>query len=107
MLVTGLSFQGVERWRNYLERRNEYTISKDQSNGCHTFKKSSAYLKQSSPVPETDTGRVVEYTEERERTLLKELGKMTLYLRKKECLKRLQYQVPSNCLAKTQVSAKL
>ena len=30
------------------------------------------------PVPETDTGRKVEYTKGRERTLLKELGKITL-----------------------------
>ncbi len=30
------------------------------------------------PVPETDTGREVEHTKGRERTLLKELGKMTL-----------------------------
>ena len=29
-----------------------------------------------SPVPETDTGRLVEDTEGRERTLSKELGKM-------------------------------
>lgn len=31
-----------------------------------------------SPVPETDTGREVEYTKDRGRTLLKELGKMIL-----------------------------
>ena len=30
------------------------------------------------PVPETDTGREVEYTKGREITLLKELGKITL-----------------------------
>ena len=30
------------------------------------------------PVPETDTGREVEYTKERERTLFKELGKIAL-----------------------------
>ena len=28
------------------------------------------------PVPETDTGRLVEYTKGRERTLSKELGKL-------------------------------
>ena len=37
------------------------------------------------PVPETDTGRLVENTKTREKTLAKELGKMTLYLWKKEC----------------------
>ena len=30
------------------------------------------------PVPETDTSRKVEYTKEREITLFKELGKITL-----------------------------
>jgi hypothetical protein len=29
-----------------------------------------------TPVPETDTGRLVEYTKGRERTLSKELGKL-------------------------------
>ncbi len=29
-----------------------------------------------SPVPQTDTGRLVEYTKARERTLVKELGKI-------------------------------
>jgi len=38
----------------------------------HAFKK--ATIK--SPVPETDTGRLVENTKGRERTLSKELGKL-------------------------------
>jgi hypothetical protein len=51
--------------------------------GNHGFRvvKSSAKKSRSSdedtlPVPETDTGRVVEYTEGREITLSKELGKI-------------------------------
>jgi len=51
--------------------------------GDHGFRveKGSAKKSRSSdedivPVPETDTGRVVEYTEGREITLSKELGKM-------------------------------
>ena len=35
-------------------------------------------------VPETDTGGLVEHTEALERTVLKELGKLPPYLRKKE-----------------------
>ena len=37
-----------------------------------------AAINQWLPVPETDTGRKVENTKERERTLLKELGKIAL-----------------------------
>jgi hypothetical protein len=37
------------------------------------------------PVPETDTGGQVEKTKADERTLVKELGKLTPYLRKKGC----------------------
>ena len=37
-------------------------------------------------VPETDTGGQVEYTKALERSLLKELGKLPPYLRKKEAL---------------------
>ena len=37
------------------------------------------------PVPQTDTGRLVEETKVDERTLAKELGKLTPYLRKKGC----------------------
>jgi hypothetical protein len=35
-------------------------------------------------VPETDTGGLVEYTQALERRMLKELGKLPPYLRKKE-----------------------
>ena len=35
-------------------------------------------------VPETDTGGQVEYTKALERSILKELGKLPPYLRKKE-----------------------
>ena len=37
------------------------------------------------PVPDTDTGGLVEQTQADERTLVKELGKMIPYLRKKGC----------------------
>ena len=37
-------------------------------------------------VPETDTGGQVEYTKALERRMLKELGKLPPYLRKKEAL---------------------
>jgi hypothetical protein len=37
-------------------------------------------------VPETDTGGQVEYTKALERSILKELGKLPPYLRKKEAL---------------------
>ena len=37
-------------------------------------------------VPETDTGGQVEYTKALERSVLKELGKLPPYLRKKEAL---------------------
>jgi hypothetical protein len=37
------------------------------------------------PVPYTDTGGLVEETQADERTLVKELGKLIPYLRKKGC----------------------
>ncbi len=37
-------------------------------------------------MPETDTGGQVEYTKALERSVLKELGKLPPYLRKKEAL---------------------
>ena len=36
------------------------------------------------PVPQTDTGGLVEYTEVGERTVVKELGKLAPELREKE-----------------------
>ena len=48
---------------------------------------------QAPPVPETDTGGQVEYTKALERSVLKELGKLPPYLRKKEALTlRKQYE---------------
>src|SRR3712207_7674959 len=38
------------------------------------------------PISETDTGGLVEYTKALERSVLKELGKLPPYLRKKEAL---------------------
>ncbi len=43
----------------------------------HAFKKSSCFRSNGQPVPQTDTGGLVEYTKERERTLSKELGILT------------------------------
>jgi hypothetical protein len=40
------------------------------------------------PVPQTDTGGLVEETQADERTLVKELGKLIPYLRKKGCSPR-------------------
>ena len=42
----------------------------------NSAKKSSKHVNYKLPVPETDTGREVEYTKGREITLSKELGKM-------------------------------
>ena len=41
-------------------------------------------------VPQTDTGGLVEHTQALERTVLKELGKLPPYLRKKEapCMRK-------------------
>ena len=58
------------------------------------------------PYPETDTGGLVEYTKALERRVLKELGKLPPYLRKKEarCKRKLssgaQAQGGSDCLNK-------
>ena len=40
-------------------------------------------------VPQTDTGRRVEDTQANGRTLVKELGKLTPYVRKKGCQRKL------------------
>ena len=40
-------------------------------------------------VPQTDTGRRVEDTQANGRTLVKELGKLTPYVRKKGCQREL------------------
>ena len=76
MLVTGSSIQGVERRRKRLELRYEYDLLREGSGRCQASQKSSKHHKQCQPVPETDTGREVEYTKGREITLSKELGKM-------------------------------
>ncbi len=76
MLVTGSSVRGFERWRKHLELRREYELLRQRSWRCHASKKSPILVKTQMPVPETDTGGVVENTEGREITLSKELGKM-------------------------------
>ena len=65
-------------------------------------------------VPQTDTGRREEDSKALERTLVKELGKLTPYVRKKGCLGACRFRCVfrpqesgrSDCLLKTQVSAK-
>ena len=76
MLVTGPSVRGVENRRKRSELRSEYELLRQRSGGCQASKKSPTPVKASLPVPETDTGGVVENTEGREVTLSKELGKM-------------------------------
>ena len=76
MLVTGSSVRGVEeRWKRS-ELRREYELLRQRSWWRQASKKSSIPVKAWLPVPETDTGGVVENTEVREVTLSKELGKM-------------------------------
>ena len=54
----------------------------------------------------TDTGGQGEKPKVSERTVAKELGKIDLYVRKKGRWKQPQWRGPSNCLTKTQLSAK-
>ena len=60
-----------------------------------------------SPVPQSDTGVLGEYPKAFGRTLVKELGKMTPYLRYKGCSLSGEPQRigTSDCLSKTQDSA--
>ncbi len=68
--------------RTKLELKYEFKIeifcNQSSQKISHTSKKSSQCHKQELPVLETDTGGEVENTKEREITLLKELGKITL-----------------------------
>ena len=59
------------------------------------------------PVPQSDTGVLGEHPKAFGRTLVKELGKMTPYLRYKGCSERSEPQRigSSDCLSKTQDSA--
>ena len=50
------------------------------------FQEKSLSFSYTGIVPETDTGGQVEYTKALERSVLKELGKLPPYLRKKEAL---------------------
>ena len=77
MLVTGLTVRDCETRRKRVELRQEYETLRSRSGRRYAAKKSSDGVRQSVPVPETDTGREVENTEGREITLSKELGKMT------------------------------
>lgn len=77
MLVTGASIQGVEERRKRSELRYETEFLRKRSGSGHASQKSPKHVNNKIPVPETDTGGVVENTEGREITLSKELGKIT------------------------------
>ena len=76
MMVSGLSWRGDERRRKRLELSGEYEGIRPRSVRCQASKKSSNHVNFKLPVPETDTGGMVENTKGREITLSKELGKM-------------------------------
>ena len=73
----GVSDRGVEERRKRSELRRESGKLRLVSGRDQASQKSPNHHKPETPVPETDTGRVVENTEGREITLSKELGKMT------------------------------
>ena len=73
----GANLQGVEVWRKQTELSSESEELRLSSGISHASQKSPQHHKPRMPVPETDTGGVVEHTEGREITLSKELGKMT------------------------------
>ncbi len=75
-MVTGVSVRGVAERRKRSKLRRESELLRGRSSICQASKKSSKHHKPIMPVPETDTGRVVENTQGREITLSKELGKM-------------------------------
>ena len=72
----GASVRGEEGWRKHPELRRESEGIRPRSGVGQASQKSSKHVKPKLPVPETDTGGVVENTEGREITLSKELGKM-------------------------------
>ena len=73
----GANVQGEEERRKRSELRRESKRPRSQSWLDPASMKSPDRHKLSMPVPETDTGGVVENTQGRELTLSKELGKMT------------------------------
>ncbi len=75
-MVTGVSVRGVAERRKRSKLRRESEHPRVRSSICQASQKSSKHHKPIMPVPETDTGRVVENTQGREITLSKELGKM-------------------------------
>ena len=75
-LSAGASSRGDEGRRKLPELRRESDQLRLGSGQSQAAKKSSKHHKPSLPVPETDTGGVVENTEGREITLSKELGNM-------------------------------
>ncbi len=72
----GANHQGDEERRKRSELRGESDPLRGGSGTSQAPKKSPKHHKPSMPVPETDTGGVVENTEGREITLSKELGKL-------------------------------
>ncbi len=74
---------------------------------CHTAKKK-LLVRNKLPVPQTDTGSRGEYPQVSERTLVKELGKMTPVTSEEGVLTARSAAVnrPKQLFIKTQVSAK-
>ena len=73
----GANIRGDEGRRKRTELRCESDPLRGGSGISQASQKSPKHHKPLMPVPETDTGGVVEHTEGREITLSKELGKMT------------------------------
>lgn len=69
--------EGEEGWRKHPELRRETDSLRRGSETSQTPQKSPKHHKLRLPVPETDTGGEVENTQGREKTLSKELGKIT------------------------------
>jgi hypothetical protein len=71
ILLVGKSARGAERW--------EYAKSQDKAICVVTcFQENPLSSRQKQPVPQTDTGRQVEYTKALGWAVAKELGKLTL-----------------------------
>lgn len=73
----GANFRGDEERGKRSEPRSESEELRLPSGTSQASQKSPKHHKPLTPVPETDTGGVVENTEGREITLSKELGKIT------------------------------
>ena len=76
MVVPVQAFEAKRGGENTLRIERESEGIRPRSGVGQASQKSSKHVKPKLPVPETDTGGVVENTEGREITLSKELGKM-------------------------------